>query len=207
MAPSMDKTAIILLAAGGSSRLGQPKQLLEYMGKTLLQHIIDEALATKAASVVVVLGANNELIAEKTKLDGTVVIINEKWRSGMASSIRAGVEALSGDIQIERALITLCDQPHVDYLLMKELVNKQQISGKAIVACSYGDTVGVPAVFSRELFTLLLSLKGQEGARKLITSNLKNLETLAFPNGIIDIDTYADYQHLQNKKKLESGEV
>lgn len=202
----MVKTAIILLAAGGSSRLGQPKQLLEYQGKILLQRIIDESLATKLGSVVVVLGANHELIAEKTKLDGTVVIINEQWQSGMASSIRAGVEVLSDDMQIERALITLCDQPHVDHLLMKELVKKQQNSGKTIVACSYGDTVGVPAVFSRDMFPSLLSLQGQEGARKLIAANPNHLETISFPNGIIDIDTPADYQYLQDKKKPESHE-
>lgn len=207
MAPSMDRTAIILLAAGGSYRLGQPKQLLEYQGKTLLQHIIDEALATKAGSVVVVLGANHELIVEKTKLNGTTVIVNQQWQSGMASSIRAGVEVLFDDMQIERALITLCDQPHVDHFLIKEMVKKQQISGKAIVACSYGDIVGVPAVFSREMFTSLLSLQGQEGARKLIASDPKHLETLAFPKGIIDIDTPADYQGLQNRKKNEPGEI
>lgn len=203
----MDKTAIMLLAAGGSSRLGQPKQLLEYQGKTLLQHIVDEALSTKAASVVVVLGANHQLIAEKTKLDGTVVIINEQWQSGMASSIRAGVDVLSQDMQIERALIILCDQPYVDHFLMKELVKKQQESGSTIVACSYGDTVGVPAVFSREMFPSLLSLQGQEGARKLIAANPHVVEKLDFPKGIIDIDTPADYQGLQNKEKNEPGEV
>lgn len=203
----MDKTAIMLLAAGGSSRLGQPKQLLEYKGKTLLQHIVDEALSAKAAYVVVVLGANHELIAERTKLDGTVVIINEQWQSGMASSIRAGVEALADDRRFDSVLITLCDQPHVDHFLMKELVKKQQDSGSTIVSCSYGDTVGVPAVFSREMFPSLLSLQGHEGARKLIAANPHVVEKLDFPKGIIDIDTLADYQGLQNKKKNKPGEV
>jgi molybdenum cofactor cytidylyltransferase len=157
--------------------------------------------------VLVVLGANHELIAEKTKLEDTVVIINEQWQSGMASSIRAGIEILADDTRIDRALITLCDQPHVDHLLMKELVKKQQNCESAIVACSYGDTVGVPAVFSREMFPSLISLNGQEGARKLIASYPKHLETLAFSKGIIDIDTLADYQHLKDEDKTESGEI
>lgn len=203
----MNKVGIVILAAGGSSRLGQPKQLLEFRGKTLLQHVIDEALATKAASVVVVIGANHELIAEKTILDGTAVTVNEHWQSGMASSIHAGIGALVNDWRIESALLTLCDQPYLDRKLIKSLVRKQQESGKPIVASAYGGIVGVPAVFSREMFPALLSLQGHEGARKLITSNLKNLETLAFPNGIIDIDTPADYHYLQNEKKPESGEV
>ena len=202
----MNNMAIIILAAGNSSRLGQPKQLLDYRGKTLLQHMIDEALASNAGSVVVVLGANSELICEKTKMKGTTVIINDHWASGMASSIRVAIEAIASERDIDGALLTLCDQPHVDSGLLKALMKTQHESGKSIVACTYEGIVGVPAIFSRDLFPALLSLKGQEGARKLIAANPHRLEVIPFPKGIIDIDTLAAYQRLKDDGKDGSGE-
>lgn len=202
----MDKTGVIILAAGSSSRLGQPKQLLSFQGKTLLQRVIDEAVSAQAATVVVVLGANHQLIAENTNLNKTSVVVNEQWQSGMASSIKAGIGILTGHHEIESALLTLCDQPYVDGELLAGLVQAQQNSGKPIVACAYGGIVGVPAVFSREMFPDLMALQGLEGARKLISAKPEQLVTVPFPNGVIDIDTIADYQHLTDEEKKESDQ-
>lgn len=194
----MDKTGIIILAAGNSSRLGQPKQLLEYQGKTLLQRSVDEALSLNAAEVVVILGSNHAMISEETILNGTTVLVNHRWQTGMASSIQAGIGHFHANNKIESALLMLCDQPHVDQVLLKELVKKQQNSDCTIVASSYGNTLGVPAVFSREMFPALLSLQGQEGARKLIASNKETLKSVPFQKGYVDIDTSSDYSDLIN---------
>lgn len=203
----MDKTGIIILAAGNSSRLGQPKQLLEYQGKTLLQRTVDEVLSLNAAEVVVILGSNHAMISKETILNGTTVLVNHRWQTGMASSIQAGIGHLLANGKIESALLTLCDQPHVNCSLLAELIKTQQINGKPIVASAYEGTVGVPAVFSREMFPALLSLEGQEGAKKLIADNPQLLETIAFPKGIVDIDTLEDYRKLKDQGRTESGEI
>jgi molybdenum cofactor cytidylyltransferase len=94
----------------------------------------------------------------------------------------------------------------VDGELLAALVQEQQNSGKSIVACSYGGIVGVPAVFSREMFPALMALQGQEGARKLISAKTEQLATVPFPNGIIDIDTIEDFLDLTDVEKKESGQ-
>jgi molybdenum cofactor cytidylyltransferase len=186
---------IILLAAGGSVRLGHPKQLLKFGDRTLLEYCIEAALASRAKPVVVVLGANADQLQQEINTEKVQVVMNQNWEEGMASSIRCGVSAF--DDIVEGIILMVCDQPYVSADLLNELIETHQKSGKQIVACSYGNTFGPPVFFHRSLFGELLQLKGDVGARNIVKQHSDLVETIPFVKGIVDIDTEADYSKLK----------
>lgn len=189
--------AIIILAAGKSARLGSPKQLLSYKGKNLLRHTVDEALETGCQSVFVVLGANSELLKKELKDKPISIVENAGWQEGMASSIRCGLETITNTILRPDCIIFMvCDQPHVSSSLLLSLVDKKNETKMPIVASSYEDKIGTPALFNKSFFPALMELKGDKGARKLIADNLDKVATVEFPEGITDIDTKEDYESL-----------
>jgi molybdenum cofactor cytidylyltransferase len=187
-------TAIIILAAGHSSRLGRPKQLLEHKGKSLLKHSIDEAIASNADTVIVVLAPDSEVMVNGISDQKLELVINEQWKEGMASSIRSGL----GKVEPEtaRAIIMVCDQPFVSSQILNSLIAASKDTGKRIIACSFADTFGPPALFDRTLFQELMTLTGDAGARKIVEKNADEVETIYFPNGEIDIDIEEDYKKL-----------
>ena len=188
---------IVVLAAGASSRLGKPKQALAYDGRSLLTHAINIAVESSARQVVIVLGANADQLITEAGETHTRVLMNEQWQEGMASSIRVGLsELLVVDPAIEAAIFMVCDQPFVTATLLKELVNEYHSSGKPIIACTYGDSVGTPALFDKTIFASLLELEGDNGAKKIIKAAPELVSTVSFPKGHIDIDTMADYENL-----------
>ncbi len=188
-------TSVIILAAGSSSRLGQPKQLVSYQGKSLLVHAIEAAKEVAGGAVVVVTGAHEELIRAAIATYDVHIIHNPLWQQGMASSIAAGVNSLpSGTHQ---AIIMLCDQPFADAALLKELIGQQRLNDSKLVACTYGGSIGVPALFDQSLFAQLLELKGQEGAKKIIQKCQEQAAIIPFEKGTIDIDTPTDLEHLR----------
>lgn len=193
--------AIIILAAGTSARLGSPKQLLPYNGKTLLLHAVDTALETGCLFVTVVLGANIKMIRNEVKDKRVVIIENNAWQEGMASSIRCGLENIANSIlQPENIIFMVCDQPYVNSSLLLNLLEKRLETGMPIVACSYENNIGTPALFHKNIFPALMDLKGDKGARKLISANLEKVATVFFPEGITDIDTAGDYELLKKEK-------
>jgi molybdenum cofactor cytidylyltransferase len=188
-------TALIILAAGGSSRLGQPKQNLLFNGQTLLQHAVLSGKRSKCEPIVVVLGAN----AEKIKpISGTIILYNKDWEEGMASSIRTAIKEIQQDLSVDEVIIMLCDQPFVSAALLDNLIDKQIETDKPIVACAYKSTIGVPVLFKRMLFAELLSLQGQEGAKKILKDHSSVAAVIPFEQGSIDIDTPEDYKQLLN---------
>jgi molybdenum cofactor cytidylyltransferase len=199
---------IILLAAGSSSRLGSPKQLLLYNGNTLIKHSIDAAQASVAQRVVVVLGANALIIQPEFENHKLHFVINDNWQSGMASSIRCGLNYLLKLTPItQHVLFMVCDQPYINTSLLNKLMTLQRQTGSAIVASQYAETIGIPAVFDKTLFTALLQLEGDTGARKLIEQQRSNVDTVSFPMGDIDIDTKADYKNLQKASKKNDNDL
>jgi molybdenum cofactor cytidylyltransferase len=191
------KTGIIILAAGNSSRMGKPKQLLNYKGKTLLQTVIDEALKTDCKPIVVVLGANAEEIAARHQNDQIQFVINESWGNGMASSIAAGLSSvIDNNIEIENIIITVSDQVFIKMSNFNHLIEKHNETGKNMIASSYAGTMGTPVFFEKRYFDALLSLKGTEGAKKLLKQYPQDVETVVFEGGEIDIDTETDYNNL-----------
>ncbi|GGK68573.1 NTP transferase domain-containing protein [Rufibacter glacialis] len=191
---------IIILAAGASSRLGQAKQLLCFQGKTLLHRTIQAALDSHLGPVLVVLGANADTILDQGISPEIQQVHNPQWEEGMASSIRAGIASLQQQHPTTTgALLLLCDQPFVSPWLLQQMVQEKKERQKRIVACAYQDTLGAPVLFDRSLFASLLLLKGQEGAKKLLSLYPAETTSIAFPQGGIDIDTQADYAALMSQ--------
>lgn len=196
-------TALILLAAGASTRLGKPKQQLPYRDKTLIQHAMEVALASECSPVIVVLGAYADVIAPTISHEAVHIVENPSWQEGMSSSIRAGIIALQNIApNTEQTIFMLCDQPFADVALLHRLVQKKRETKKAIIASAYihprgeeGRTaaLGVPVLFEKRFFTALSLLKGQQGAKKLLLDYPALVATVPFPRGNIDIDTPDDY--------------
>ncbi len=185
------RVGIVILAAGESSRLGQPKQLLAFRGKTLVECVVESALKSSCAPVVVVLGAFAEKI--RPRIPAKVLIVeNSHWKEGMGSSIRCGIEAIESDV--DAVILMLGDQP----LLTAEILNRfVEKANAGMVAAEYNGTIGVPALFSREFFFDLRNLHGKEGAKKILMANEKRVVRIACPEAAMDIDTMADMQRLQ----------
>jgi molybdenum cofactor cytidylyltransferase len=200
----MASVGLILLAAGPSTRLGEPKQTLLYEGQTLLLRAVQTALESPCDPVLVVLGANAETIRPELDELPVQVILNPDWPEGMASSIRRGITALTEKHpDIDSAIIMVCDQPFVNCALLHELVQQKREHGHGIIACAYKDTLGTPALFDKQFFPELLALQGQEGAKKLLFQHAEVVTSIPFPLGTYDIDTPQDYEALQQHRLPE----
>lgn len=197
----MKNTGIILLAAGNSSRMGSPKQLLMYQGKTFLERIIDTASEIFDPNhIVLVLGARHHEISSVIKNKNIHVIINENWESGMASSIQSGMKVLLNNFpEMDKCFISVCDQPYLTSDVFLEMIQLHETSSKEIVVAQYADTLGVPALFSKKYFNPLIKLTGEQGAKKIIQQNMNDVESFQFEKGAVDIDTPSDYNHLKTK--------
>ena len=189
---------IIILAAGSSSRMnGQPKQLLEFEGKTLLRRAAETALSSNLRPIVVVLGANAEKLLPDIKDLPVLPAINENWASGMGSSIKTGLSVLLAEsADIVAAILMLCDQPFVTAETLNRLIETFQKTKKPIAACEYADTTGVPALFAREMFAELSDLQGDTGAKTIIKKHAADVAHTPAPEAAFDVDTQADFQKL-----------
>ena len=195
----MKTTGIVILAAGASSRLGEPKQNLEFRGKSLLNHAIDVALESKCNFIVVVTGAfNYDVFIPANGHSGHIKILqNPLWQEGIASSIRLGLTYLQDNSShLKEVIFMVCDQPFVNSDLLNSLLNEKYASGKHIVACAYQNTLGTPVLFDKSYFEILKNVKGDEGAKKIVFNNMNNVEAIPFPYGYLDIDTKQDYDLL-----------
>ena len=200
MATSFQHIAIVILAAGASSRLGSPKQLLEYNGKTLLQHAVDTALASGCPKVMVVLGARADIFKPGLENQPIEILENNNWQEGMASSIRYALQHITiAGFQPESIIFMVCDQPYVTSSLLMSLVEKGVETGLPIIASGYGGKAGTPALFHKSMFSQLMELKGDKGARSLLAAQPQKVAIVPFPKGVTDIDTVADYELLKRE--------
>ncbi len=209
----MPSTAFIILAAGPSSRMGKPKQLVEYNGSTLIHHAIEIALETRKiissskveaiSAINIVLGSDADDIRyeiastfNRKERKALTILINHDWREGISSSIRCGVAALSHET--DAALFLLCDQPLITAEHLHAILNSS-IHPKAdqtqpdnrdalIVASAYSGIMGVPALFKKALFPELLKLTGDEGARRILRAHEKETLAIPFPDAAFDLD-------------------
>ncbi|HJZ41068.1 MAG TPA: nucleotidyltransferase family protein [Bacteroidales bacterium] len=190
----MNLQGIVILAAGASTRLGKPKQLLQYEGNNLIQRITQIAVDVVNEPVVVVLGAHSDLIRPHISRLPVSIVYNPDWTSGIGSSIRKGLrEVLDLSPDLDSVLFAVCDQPHVSRELFADMISTRINTKKPIVACSYGNTLGTPVLFSKQYFGELMRLKNFEGARKIIQRHTAAVESVPFPLGKVDIDTLQDY--------------
>jgi molybdenum cofactor cytidylyltransferase len=192
----MAAPGLVLLAAGGSTRLGHSKQLLRWNGRSLLRRAAETALASGCHPVVVVLGAGAD--AHRAELEGLPVrdVENTRWREGMGGSLRLGMEALREEPSLEAVVLMVCDQPAVDAEHLRALMRARQEQGRPVVASGYGGTVGVPALFDRSLFAELEALPASAGARPLLTKEPGRVAVVPLPGGELDVDTPEDVERL-----------
>lgn len=188
------KTAILLLAAGSSSRMGKPKQLLPFKNTTLLGNAIEQAKKSKTNAVYCVLGANTKIIQESISNYKTQTIFNPNFKDGLSTSIVLGVNHLKD--KYDAILIMLADQPEVSSNYLNEFINLSNKNPSKIIASNYQNKIGVPAIFPKMYFHQLLKLEGDKGAKEILNNEI-NIIKMA-PINLTDIDTEEDYLNLIN---------
>jgi CTP:molybdopterin cytidylyltransferase MocA len=185
----------VLLAAGGSRRLGRPKQLVEWQGMSLVRRAAELALMICDAGLVVVTGAEAQaVVAELASLD-VQFTHNEHWEEGLGSSLRAGLGALSAGATA--TLLMVCDQPRINAEDLQALRSAWRQNPGRPAAAAYADTIGVPAIvplgFRDELIN---ALAGDRGAGRWLGEQA-DVSAVAMPNAALDLDTEADLGRLQ----------
>jgi molybdenum cofactor cytidylyltransferase len=185
------RVCAVVLAAGGSRRLGRAKQVAVVDGETLLGRTLRVVYEAGVDSVVVVLGARAEEIVADVDLRGARVVVNPDWETGIASSIRAGVLA-SGNV--DGVLMLVCDQARLSSEHLRELLKR--FDGDGVVASGYAGIVGIPAVFPKAMFGQLMRLEGDAGARVLLREYAGQIEIVPWADGVVDVDTAEDLSAL-----------
>jgi len=185
--------ALILLAAGASTRMGRPKQLLPIQGRPLLRHVAEAALAAPVSPLIIVLGAHAAEIAPCLNGLPVQVVVHAAWAEGMGASLRAGMEALARcQPEPECVVIALADQPDFSAGHIAQLIATQQATGRPIVASAQGTVRGPPVLFTKKFYPALRALRGDTGARSLLQTHVHEVATVTLPPAP-DLDTPADY--------------
>jgi molybdenum cofactor cytidylyltransferase len=190
--------AIVILAAGSSSRMGQSKQLLRVHDTTVLNHAITVALQASPAVVTVVLGAHAKQHRETIQSMPASIVVNDQWETGMGSSLKAGLQHVEAHHpNVTAVLFMVCDQPALTTQHLQSLIEK---ADKPIVASYYAGSPGVPALFNKSLFPALHALGNDQGAKKIFQQFPEQVSIVNFPEGERDLDTMEDYQNYLNQK-------
>ena len=198
----MGNIAVLIMAAGESSRMKGIKQLLPWKGSTLLVHTLKTLLRVQKEHLFMVLGANSEFIKTESQLVSKPVTLlkNERWQNGLGSSISCGIDyVLKQQQQFDGILICLADQPLLTSAYYTEMLELFKMSSVSIIATKYPNKSGVPAVFSAELARELIHLKEDYGARFLMSKYKDEMLVLDAGELIVDIDTPETYTALFQK--------
>lgn len=185
--------AVVVLAAGGSRRLGRPKQTLTINGMSLLQHVVELAVATKPARIVVVLGANAEKLSpllERIVFATLGCVVNREWQEGMASSLRFAANELA--TWTGPTLVLACDQPRLRVEHLQALLDAAIANPDSDIASAYADTIGIPALVRASTLSLAATLHGDSGLRRLWKSSDAAVIGIEARELAFDIDTPAD---------------
>ena len=197
--------AAIVLAAGGSRRLGQPKQLLRLEGETLVERAIRLAGEAGARPVLAILGAQGERIRREVDFErlgnryGAAAVMHAEWEEGVGSSIHAAMERLGELAPDARGVLILgCDQPRLTAEHLRAMMDEfERQPAAAMVASTYAGIEGIPAIFPAEAFEELRALGGDRGARSVLKGGKWPLIGVAFAGGEVDIDTPTDLKKLK----------
>jgi molybdenum cofactor cytidylyltransferase len=196
----------VVLAAGPSSRLGQPKQLLEWEGEPLVRRAAHTALDAGLWPVVVVLGARCDEVRAALAGMPLATVSNPAFAEGLAGSIRAGLHRLRVCApDVKGAVFLACDQPLVAPAHLGALVAAAEASGKPIAASEYAGTLGVPALFAASIFPELLRLQGDAGARRVIAREEARVTCVALAGGELDVDTPDDWTRARARAQRETA--
>jgi molybdenum cofactor cytidylyltransferase len=190
--------AAVVLAAGGSARMGSPKQLLRLGGETLIRRAVRTALASRCARVFVVVGAAAAAVSRDIADLPVETVVNASWADGMATSIRAGVEAVAAaEPRLDAALLTLADQPAITVDILDRIVAAGEDAAAGLVACEYAGTLGAPALYARRHFDALCRLRGDRGGKALLEAHRDTVVRVSFAPAAVDVDTPEDYRRLR----------
>ncbi len=190
------RVAGIVLAAGRSTRMGQPKQLLPFRGRTVLEWVVDNALASTLHRVIVVLGHEAEAVKPLVEQRGVATVVNPSYEAGQSSSLKAGLRALTGEA--DAALFLLGDQPLITPETIDLIIAAFGDSASPIVIPTFDGRRGNPVLFGRETFHRMETLSGDSGARALFQEYAGEIRTVAVntPSIHFDLDTENDYRRL-----------
>lgn len=198
---NLDRIACIVLAAGGSKRLGRPKQLLQWKGKPLLVHGVATALDAELTALYVVTGAYAKSVQEiMLPFQQVQLVEHPQWENGMGSSISKAVSHVQKNGTFNAVLLLLCDQPMLNAEILNQMVKLHQQYPTDIIQCRYETGQGPPVLFPSNFFDELIMLDGQDGARHIIRAHPSKLKYVDFKHGNIDIDTPEDLIHLLEDK-------
>jgi molybdenum cofactor cytidylyltransferase len=188
--------AAVILAAGGSSRMGQPKQLLKFRGTSLLRRAIDTASAAGADQVIVVLGSSAEQLMPEVEATTATVVLNDQWMDGVSTSLRGGLAAVSSEAR--GVFIYPADMPLLTPEVLKELARRQQVSGRPAAMTEAGGVRGVPVFITRSLFPALMIQEGDVGGANYLRAHPESVEAVRFddPDVVRDVDRPEDYSRL-----------
>lgn len=193
----MSNITHIILAAGSSSRMGKPKQLLPWKDTFLLDFIVDKVTKTTNNRIILVLGSNYDIIHDKLKHKTIDVVFNEEWIKGLGTSIAKGVNTALKDNQPNAILISLADQPSIPLNYFAQMVNFFKGEPEQIIASKYGkNKLGVPALFGADYFDDLMKLNSNKGAKYIIENNMSCVYELDASDFLSDIDTIEEYKKL-----------
>lgn len=185
--------AALVLAAGNSSRLGRPKQLLIFQHETLLHRAVRTALAAGCAPVIVVTGALTTELHQAVADLPCQAVPNPGWAAGMGASIRAGLAGLPAGSAV---LVMSCDQPLITAEQLQQLLRQQQQTAAPAAAAAYAGTFGIPAVFAPAAVADLRALRPKQGAKPLLASYGPALALVPIADAAFDVDTPAAYEAL-----------
>jgi molybdenum cofactor cytidylyltransferase len=181
---------VVVLAAGASKRLGQPKQLVQIAGRPALQHVVSNAIAVAGSAVTVVLGSQAAAMTRLLQHSSVSVLINRQWEEGIGASIRCGIGSLSQGC--DAVLLVLGDQVAVTASDLKRLVSAWNGQDSVIATSVYSGQLGVPAIFPHWCFGELMQLRGDQGAKAIINRYASRLAHVPMPNAALDVDTPED---------------
>lgn len=197
MPNEMKKIAIIILAAGSSTRMGKIKQLLKFKDNTLLETAIEAATASNGSAVFCVLGAHSEIIKKEIGSQHIDIIFNKEFNTGLSSSIVAAINHIEKrQVDLDAALIMLADQPEVTSEYLNTLIAVYQKNATKIIASNYNNNPGVPAMFPKKHFKNLALLKGDKGAKDFLKLHASETINIHRDLPLKDIDTEKDYESL-----------
>lgn len=193
-----DNIAILILAAGASNRIGQPKQLLTYKNGTFISNITKEAIKSKMGDVFIVYGAYRHQIESELRPFARKAksFYNDNWERGMGNSLAKGITEISQHGNYDAAIILLADQVMVDANCIRRLVELHQKTGKGLIPSYYAESYGPPTLFSSDYFETLKELDGDVGAKFLFKQNVSDLAAFYYPPAKIDIDHLDEYYEL-----------
>ncbi len=195
---TLPKTAIIILAAGASNRMGRIKQLLPWKHTTLIGNSIEQALASTADDIFVVLGSNYKLVSKEIETYNITILNNQNWPQGMGSSISCTIDYLNKNTKKYSAvLMMLSDQPLIDVIYINKLIDNSIKYN--IIASKYKNRSGVPAIFSSKYFDELGCLNGDIGARELLVKLKNDVKVMDAFDKVQDVDSLDSYNKLYQK--------